>query len=363
MHFHRRNMRRKSGVPRFAISAHGLGSRTRRPSSAAYRPPINADERRLFRFRDRKRDGPGFSSGLEIAGPLQYTMEPTISVIIPAYNAAQSIAAAVRSAWDQKPRPSEVIVVDDGSTDDTAAVVSGLPIPVKLLSQANQGAGQARNAGVTQAKGEWLAFLDADDVWLPGKLEKQGRYTGDPSVAVINCRAKTKQGGPVASEISLDRLWEANDLITSSVLVRRSAFLAAGGFDANLDLAEDHDLWFRLAAGGWTIVNCPEDLVLYCPPSGSLTNQLERFASAHVACLRKAARFLHFPESRLRRRLAQANLDFARSAIFARNMALARRFARRSIAFRLSFRHLKMLAVASLPIAVLDFRRRLLARR
>src|SRR3954451_11962493 len=95
--------------------------------------------------------------------------DPKISVVIPAFNAAATLEVAVRSALGQTYRPSEVLVVDDGSTDDTAAVASRLGRGVKLVRQANQGCGPARNAGVKQAAGDWLAFLDADDAWLPQK--------------------------------------------------------------------------------------------------------------------------------------------------------------------------------------------------
>jgi glycosyltransferase involved in cell wall biosynthesis len=285
--------------------------------------------------------------------------KPELSVIIPAYNCAHCITDAVFSVYAQTCGAHEIIVVNDGSTDKTREVVSSLGQKVRLLSQMNQGPGEARNLGANVAKGEWLAFLDADDVWLPGKLSKQLEYVRDPSVAVVNCRAKTKQGDPMPASISFDRLWEINDLITSSAIVRRSAFLEVGGFDPRPDLrsAEDYDLWLRLAARGWKIVNCPEDLVLYQPSAESLSNRLEGFASAQIACLTKVGKELQLSDERLRKRLAAANLDFARAAIFARNMALARKFAGRSLKLAVSLKQLSVLVAAHMPGALLDFRR------
>jgi len=290
--------------------------------------------------------------------------EPAVSVIIPAYNAARSISAAVRSAHRQTLPPREIIVVDDGSSDDTAAVISALSIPVKFIVQENQGPGRARNHGALEAKGEWFAFLDADDEWLPDKLEKQLHYADDPKIAVINARATTKRAEPMPSEISFERLWQNNDLITSSALVRRSAFEACGGFDANLKLrsVEDYDLWLRLAASGWKIVNCPEDLVLYHPSPTSLSRQIKEFASAHLVCLRKNAESVRMPERRLRQRLVQSNLDCARAAIFARDMGLARNLVWESMSFSVSLPQLQLLVVSAMPAALLDFRRRLTVR-
>ncbi len=263
------------------------------------------------------------------------------------------------SVYAQTSSAYEIIVVNDGSTDKTREAVSSFGPRVRLLTQMNQGPGAARNLGAHAAKGEWLAFLDADDVWLPVKLSKQLEYVRDPAVAVVNCRAKTKQGGPMPAGISFDRLWAINDLITSAAIVRRTAFLAIGGFDPRPDLrsAEDYDLWLRLAARGWKIANCPEDLVLYQPSAESLSNRLEAFAAAQIVCLTKAGKELQLSDERLRTRLAAAHLDFARAAIFARNMALARRFARRSLKFAVSLKQLKVLVAAYMPGAVLDLRR------
>src|SRR5215475_10236165 len=106
-------------------------------------------------------------------------MNRTISVIIPAFNSSTTIGAAIESALRQTYPPTEIIVVDDGSVDDTAMVASRYPSPVRVLRKANGGPGAARNFAARIATCEWLAMLDADDSWLPEKLERQIAYDPD----------------------------------------------------------------------------------------------------------------------------------------------------------------------------------------
>ena len=100
-------------------------------------------------------------------------MTESVTVIIPAYNGAAYIARAVESALAQTHKPLEVLVVDDGSTDRTAEIVAAMPPPVRLIRKENGGPASARNLGAREAKGNWLALLDADDLWQPVKLETQ----------------------------------------------------------------------------------------------------------------------------------------------------------------------------------------------
>src|SRR4051794_35884286 len=206
---------------------------------------------------------------------------PKISVVIPAFNAADTIDVAIRSALGQTYRPLEIIVVDDGSTDATASVAARFGRYVTLVRQTNQGAGQARNTGANTAAGDWLAFLDADDAWLPQKLEKQVALTRDPRVGVVSARARAKSGTSLGPYFHLNDLWKHNDIITSSVLVRRSTFELLGGFCAS-SYCEDYHFWLRLAAAGWMLANYTEDLVIYSPAPGSLSQQLDHFAAGEI---------------------------------------------------------------------------------
>lgn len=198
-----------------------------------------------------------------------------ISVVIPAYNAAPFIEKAVRSVLDQTWTDLECIVVDDGSTDDTAAVLSGIDDPrLRTIHQPNSGVSRARNAGVAASSGELVAFLDSDDAWLPRKLERQ--------VAVLAARPEV--GAVLCSYLVTDTALEPIGLVPSSdpvrrisrwlllegdgpsfpstVLLRRSCFDAVNGFDPAVDLSADLLFAVRLSKHS-TIEAVEEPLSLY----------------------------------------------------------------------------------------------------
>jgi glycosyltransferase involved in cell wall biosynthesis len=285
---------------------------------------------------------------------------PTISVVIPAYRAEATIAHALQSVYAQSLLPDEVIVVDDGSPDDTARLVAVHFPTVKLIRQKNQGCGMARNSGAAAASGDWLAFLDADDWWLPNKIERQMRETADPEVAVVACRARGLGGRPYPLVPGFDELWEGNQLAVSSTLVRRSAFEQANGF-WNRRACEDYHLWLRLSSVGWKIVNCPEELIAYEPTPVSLSRQFEGFMEAERACIEDVAMRYGLPQDRTRRRVAQAYRKHARGALHLRDMRAARRFLWRSLRYRITMRQVIELIIASAPRCLFDLRRRLLA--
>ena len=201
---------------------------------------------------------------------------PRVCVVIPARDAAATIARAVASAQAQEPPPDEVLVVDDASRDSTADLAQRLGARVLCLP-AQAGAAGARNAGVAATDAEAIAFLDADDEWLPGKLARQVPLL-DGAVFVA-CTARLFAGngdslGPLYNgEIPRDGadawrgLLERNTVATSTVLVWRHEFLAAGGFDPALPVAEDQDLWIRLALRG-RLAYARESLVhMHCVPT------------------------------------------------------------------------------------------------
>ncbi len=115
----------------------------------------------------------------------QSSLSPTVSVVIPCYNGAKFIRETLDSVLAQTVAPIEVLVVDDGSTDDSAAIAESYALPVRVIRQTNQGESVARNHGIDEARGDWIAFVDADDVWTPNKLERQLEFTG-PDVAWIH---------------------------------------------------------------------------------------------------------------------------------------------------------------------------------
>jgi len=184
----------------------------------------------------------------------------SVSVIIPAYNAAPTLAGTLQSVFRQTYQDFEIWVVDDGSTDETQAVVKAQRDPrVHLLVQANRGAAAARNAGLAASQGELVAFLDADDRWTPEKLEAQvaALVTNGPEVAVayswtdyidgedqlLYSGSRAHHSGDVYSELFCHNFIESG----SNVLVRREALTHVGGFDSSLRAVEDWELWLRLA--------------------------------------------------------------------------------------------------------------------
>ena len=195
------------------------------------------------------------------------------SVIIPTYNRRDLLVAAIASVQASTAPVREIIVVDDGSTDDTRSVVTGLAADdarIQLVTQANQGANVARNSGADQAHGAWLAFLDSDDRWEPDKLRRQFQALGEMPgavasftgiVAVDGARELYRYDTPAT--VSLHDIRLHNVLgSTSTVVVRKSAFEQAGGFDPSLPSCQDWDLWLRLRKlGDFAIVQDP--LLLY----------------------------------------------------------------------------------------------------
>lgn len=180
-----------------------------------------------------------------------------ISVIIPTYNRKHFISEAVQSVLHQTCPPSEIIVVDDGSTDGTEEVVSKIaaPIPIVYVRQRNQGPGAARNFGASIARGDWISFLDDDDVWCPNKLAVQSNYMmGHPEVALVYAHVEhTDEGGrPIpkaerGDEFSTIIFGSNPPAFPSTVLVKKDVFLQVGGFGVQLRHAEDWDLFARIA--------------------------------------------------------------------------------------------------------------------
>jgi glycosyltransferase involved in cell wall biosynthesis len=211
----------------------------------------------------------------------------SVSVIIPAYNAAATICRAVESALGQTHRPREILVVDDGSPDSAEIKQALAPFgwEVTLLSKPNGGAASARNYGIDHACGEWLAFLDADDYWEPEKLDRQlAIVQRHPQVAVVGCRwyeqipGQERVASKVENEPYCGQVWElqgaeafrlACNVWTGSLLVRREA-LHSERFLTGLEPAEDRDLWVRLILSNPTYL-LPDLLSTYVQEPGGIS--------------------------------------------------------------------------------------------
>ncbi len=199
-------------------------------------------------------------------------MNPLVSAVIPAYNAAGHLPAAIESVLTQTYAPVEVLVVDDGSSDDTPTVVSSFGERVRYVRQANQGVSVARNRGIAEAHGEFVALLDADDEWLPRKLESQIRRMIETSATA--CFTDVLLVDERSSRDRISRCRLESDLVLglllyscivgppSGLVARRGVFLEVGGFDPRFSQCADWDMWIRLAEKG-RIEVVPEPLVRY----------------------------------------------------------------------------------------------------
>ena len=200
-------------------------------------------------------------------------MPSSVSVIIPAYNAGHRVTRTIKSVLEQTLPVREVIVVDDGSSDDTKAVVSRFGGIVRVLSKPNGGPASARNLGAREAQGDWLAMLDADDWWFPRKNELQLAHADHDDIGLSHCRLDHRVEKP-PDVLAFDDLWERNWIGNSSALIRRAAFEQLGGFveERRLISVEDYNLWLRVAAAGWRVVTCPHILVHYTQGIGISSN-------------------------------------------------------------------------------------------
>lgn len=193
---------------------------------------------------------------------------PLISVIIPVYNSAAFLADAIASVRAQAYRPIELIVVDDGSTDQTAQVVQALGADLRYHYQPNQGPAAARNQGLALAQGELIAFLDADDLWPADKLAQQAAcLMADEQVQVV--WGNTQMCSYPADAAPL--LAPSRAPLLGSLLCRRAVFQQVGGFEPTLRLGEDIDWLRRLAAAGIAVQLSPHLALLYRMRPGSLT--------------------------------------------------------------------------------------------
>lgn len=187
-----------------------------------------------------------------------------VSVVVPAFNAAAFIEPTLTSAITQTLRPREVIVADDGSTDETVALARQLAaasrdVPVTVVANVHAGPGAARNAGIRAASGEWIAFLDSDDFWLRHKLESVAATAAQHPKVNILCHAE-EHSRLDASSIRVDygalhdpskplvrQLYRSNLFSTSAVVCRKSLLLDHGMFDETLMSGQDYELWLRLS--------------------------------------------------------------------------------------------------------------------
>lgn len=280
-------------------------------------------------------------------------MSNDVAVVIPAYNAAAFLPTALQSLQQQTHRPAEVVVVDDGSTDGTAAIAEQHGATV--IRQSQRGPGAARNRGIQATRSPLVAFLDADDWFAPAKLGRQVARLVELGAMAICADAWIVRGDSVERSkneqrivpgvLTLERLLQANPVICSTVLVRRDALEQAGPFDEDPELiaTEDYDLWLRIARRE-PIAYMAEPLTFYRVHDHSLSANA-RFLRGVDRIMDKMERVFgdepHF-QNLLRRRRASVRLDLAWDLVASGRRAEARELIQQAQQLAFSWKGVRM---------------------
>ncbi len=268
-----------------------------------------------------------------------------ISVIIPAYNALRYLEEALNSVLYQSYPFFEIIVVDNNSNDGTLSLLEKFGNKkLRVFTEKRQGAASTRNRGICEARGEWIAFLDADDIWLPDKLKLQIDCLGSfpwldlistnsftftlSGVEYISIRDSQIYKGECSGDLLLKRLIEYNFVATSSVLVRRSICEKVGLFKKEFEPAEDYDLWLRLAGAGAKFFFIEEPLTRFrSHPLGISYQNMEKMQRSHLEILRRnfGAYSYLFNRREIGTIFGNFYISFGHSCLNKNNPVLARR--------------------------------------
>lgn len=258
-------------------------------------------------------------------------MMPRTSVVIPTFNRARDVVRAARSVLEQTTPAHEILIVDDGSSDDTARVVADLPAPVRYLHKDNGGVSSARNLGIRHATGEFVAFLDSDDYWEPLFIEQATRML-DASPDLVSVSAgvtfEYPDGSPAGvNDLSREAIGGRLDLATMlrrrigcNLFVRREVLERVGDFDESLSTGEDIDMVLRLlAAGGLGWLSAP--LIHMTRSPGSLSGRIN--TGNRIRVFDKFER--QHPGLALAHAHAFKSIRAATSLSYARDLTVARR--------------------------------------
>ncbi len=224
---------------------------------------------------------------------------PAISVVIPAYNAERTVAETLDSVLAQSMQDFEIIVVNDGSRDATGAILDFYaerhPGKVRVIHQENTGQARARNNGIAAARGRYIAFNDADDIWAPEKLERQLRFLEDnPEYGLcytegmtIDEKGREKEPFGATREFTgrcFEILITRNNIIGSSVMVRRAVLDDVGVFNPELRACENWELWTRIARK-YPIACIDEKLSFYRQHGGNMSKDIDRMRENRIAAI------------------------------------------------------------------------------
>jgi glycosyltransferase involved in cell wall biosynthesis len=237
---------------------------------------------------------------------------PRVSVLIPAYNAERTLAETIESVLAQTYADFEIVVVDDGSTDGTRGLVEVFaaaqpPGRVRCITQRNGGVSSSRNTAVENARGELVAWIDADDLWRPDKLAKcVAMFDARPEIGLVHTNVERiddagnslgvahRSGRGRSGRIQRELILRNVHVATSSAMVRRGLFARTGGFDLALTRigVEDRDMWIRIA-GETAVGYLPDPLTLYRVAPGGFSRNIERMNSGRRYVIEK-----HCPRGR-----------------------------------------------------------------
>ncbi|MEY2832207.1 MAG: hypothetical protein RLZZ574_1465 [Cyanobacteriota bacterium] len=273
---------------------------------------------------------------------------PEVTVIIPAYNAMRYLAETIETVLAQTYQDFEVLVVNDGSTDNTSTWVSQLcqkEPKVRLISQANKGLPGARNTGIKQSRGKYIAILDADDLWEPTKLQKQvDSLDSNPEAGLCYtwtalADSEGKVTGRVVASHAEGNVWQQLTEINfvccgSTPVIRRRCFETVGFFAEDLRFSEDWDMWLRIAAK-YPFVVVKESLIRYRQHSNNMTKNCQKMLETSRVLIERnfasaPTEFLHLRN----RSYGCIYLFLAWKAIENRDYQQAREFRDQAIAHR-----------------------------
>jgi len=273
-----------------------------------------------------------------------------VSVCIPCYNHGRYLDAAVRSVVRQTAldRIREIIVVDDGSTDDTRQRVQALRdegIALTYIATSNAGSSAARNRALEETSGDFIAFLDGDDIWSPDKTERQLAEVDHPDVGLvysdyIDFEDASLDDGMLVCVRRLDKHGEAlvadfylNDgpIFPSAVILRRDVYDRIGGFDERFRMAEDTDYWLRVALAGYRFRHVPGGLLCRRRHEGNLTHDLERWLGVFEEQTSAYAAIHPFLAPFAKRRLSRRYARIGQSLLAKRRVARALSYLRKAL--------------------------------
>lgn len=246
-----------------------------------------------------------------LSQPVSSITPPGVSVIIPAYNYARFLSAAVESCLKQDYPNFEVIVIDDGSKDNTREVMAKYGAPVRYVYQANAGLSAARNAGIREARFEYVAFLDADDLLLPTHISESmkefAKLTPDFSLVACDDHFVDVDAKPLpftvhvpvlAREILIKDVLMRTRFSPTGVVARKDVFALCGGFDTALRSTEDRDMWIRIAARR-RMWHQGKVLVLIRKHGNNMSSNADRMKSNMAAVLKKSYQAEVVPKAKI----------------------------------------------------------------